>query len=182
MEDLDGEHERFGRMYRTFYPRVYGYVRNRIGADLARDITAEVFLVAWRRRADVPASTLPWLLVTARNLIRQAVRAEVRQDALAVELARCLSLSAGPGADEVTLERLAVVSALASLSLTDRDALMMTVWDGLSVREAARVTGCSATTFTVRLHRARRRLAAALERFDADGSLHRAPHADHLTT
>jgi RNA polymerase sigma-70 factor (ECF subfamily) len=35
-------------------------------------------------------------------------------------------------------------------------------WHGLSPREAARVVGCSTATFSVRLHRARKRLQQAL--------------------
>jgi DNA-directed RNA polymerase specialized sigma24 family protein len=59
-----------------------------------------------------------------------------------------------------------VLQALASLSATDRDALMLTVWDGLSASDAGRVLGCSTTAFAVRLHRARRRLRDALLRID----------------
>ena len=36
-------------------------------------------------------------------------------------------------------------------------------WEGLEPEQAARAAGCSRATFAVRLHRARRRLAAALD-------------------
>ena len=49
------------------------------------------------------------------------------------------------------------------LSDDDRETLALIAWDGLQPREAALVTGCSAATFAVRAHRARRRLAALLE-------------------
>jgi RNA polymerase sigma-70 factor (ECF subfamily) len=40
---------------------------------------------------------------------------------------------------------------------------MLTSWDGLDNGRAAAVLGCSPGTFAVRLHRARKRLAAALD-------------------
>ena len=45
----------------------------------------------------------------------------------------------------------------------DREALLLTAWEGLSPERAARAAGCSRATFHVRLHRARKRLAHALE-------------------
>ena len=39
---------------------------------------------------------------------------------------------------------------------------MLIAWDGLEHRVAAAVMGCSTTAFTVRVHRARRRLERAL--------------------
>jgi DNA-directed RNA polymerase specialized sigma24 family protein len=70
-------------------------------------------------------------------------------------------------ADEVA-ERSSLAAAFTRLSDEDRETLALIAWDGLQPREAAVVTGCSAATFAVRAHRARRRLAALLEA--ADGS------------
>ena len=41
--------------------------------------------------------------------------------------------------------------------------LRLVAWDGLDVREAAQVLGCSQGAFRVRLHRARRKLARRLD-------------------
>jgi RNA polymerase sigma-70 factor (ECF subfamily) len=45
---------------------------------------------------------------------------------------------------------------LAELEEKDVEAIVLATWYGLSPREAGRVLGCTAATFTVRLHRARR--------------------------
>ncbi len=45
---------------------------------------------------------------------------------------------------------------------------MLIAWEGLEPREAATVLGCSRQALAVRLHRARKRLAAALNRADSD--------------
>jgi RNA polymerase sigma-70 factor (ECF subfamily) len=55
-----------------------------------------------------------------------------------------------------------VLAALARLGDADRELLTLVAWHGLSPREAARVVGCSAATYFVRLHRARRRLEQAM--------------------
>jgi RNA polymerase sigma-70 factor (ECF subfamily) len=53
--------------------------------------------------------------------------------------------------------------ALATLKPIDREALLLTAWEDLSIDRAARAAGCTQATFHVRLHRARKRLAKALE-------------------
>ncbi len=40
--------------------------------------------------------------------------------------------------------------------------VFLVAWEGLTTREAARSLGCSVPTFSVRLHRARRRLSGQL--------------------
>jgi RNA polymerase sigma-70 factor (ECF subfamily) len=45
-----------------------------------------------------------------------------------------------------------------------REALQLVEWEQLDIGTAAQVVGCTAATFRVRLHRARRRLAALGER------------------
>lgn len=162
---------RFTELYRQFYSRVLAYALRRIDPDQARDVVDETFLIAWRRLADVPSPALPWLLVTARNVLADQRRSGERNAAIARELQLChgeLSRTGMEGAaEDIVVERLAVLTALDELPDHDREALILTVWDGLSSREAARHLGCSTATFAVRLHRARRRLATALERQDA---------------
>jgi RNA polymerase sigma-70 factor (ECF subfamily) len=59
------------------------------------------------------------------------------------------------------------LDALASLPEPDRELLMLVAWEGLETREIAQLLGARPGTVVVRLHRARRRLAAALARQDA---------------
>jgi RNA polymerase sigma-70 factor (ECF subfamily) len=56
-----------------------------------------------------------------------------------------------------------VLDALAALPEKEREVLMLTAWEELSGSEAARVLGCSATAYRIRLHRARRRLRERLD-------------------
>jgi DNA-directed RNA polymerase specialized sigma24 family protein len=62
-----------------------------------------------------------------------------------------------PAAGQTRLGR-----ALASLSESDRELLLLLAWEGLSNEQAARVLEIGPRALRVRVHRARRRLADAL--------------------
>ena len=69
------------------------------------------------------------------------------------------------GADpaEAVVGHDAVLCVLARLSATDRDILRLVAWEGLDHAGAGVVLGCSTTAARVRLHRARRHFARALD-------------------
>ena len=71
--------ERFTGLYDRYRNRVYAYAVSRAGRQLADEVVSEVFLVAWRRLEELPGDPLPWLLVTARNVIGSEFRAAARQ-------------------------------------------------------------------------------------------------------
>lgn len=141
---------------------VYAYARRRVGAEDAPDIVAEVFTVAMTHPERVPEDALPWLYRTAWNLISNHWRAEARRRRPTSELGHAQDPSV-----DVT-ERAALLDALLTLSEVDREALLLTAWEGLDATRAAAAAGCSPGTFSVRLHRARARLEAALRAADAD--------------
>ena len=156
--------ERFQALYADHQAAVYAYAVSRAGRQLADEVVSEVFLVAWRRLADVPAQALPWLLTVARNTACSQFRGSARQRSISAELRAWVTeaeLSAPDVADEVA-ERAAVLAALAALPEADRELLTLVAWHGLKPAEAARVVGCSTAAYFVRLHRARRRLERAM--------------------
>jgi len=55
-----------------------------------------------------------------------------------------------------------VLGALAQLSDSDREAVLLIAWEGLDPREAALVIGITGSAFRMRLSRARRRLRRLL--------------------
>ncbi|MEU8717946.1 sigma-70 family RNA polymerase sigma factor [Streptomyces sp. NPDC048663] len=158
--------ERFRGVYEECYPRVLAYATSLVGREVGEDITSETFTVAWRRMRDMPHPALPWLLGVARNLVRELRRRDAHQYLLATEEAQRISSGAeahvGDIASVVT-DRHVALQALAGLPEADRELLTLLAWHGLSVKEAARVLGCTTATLTVRLYRARRRLEKALE-------------------
>ena len=156
--------ERFQALYAEHHRRVYAYAVSMAGRQLADEVVSEVFLVAWRRFADVPTPAVPWLLTVARHVISSQFRAAARQQSINAELRAWVTeaeLAAPDVADEVS-ERIAVLAALAALPEADRELLTLVAWHGLKPSEAAQVVGCSTTTYFVRLHRARHRLERAM--------------------
>jgi RNA polymerase sigma factor (sigma-70 family) len=157
--------QRFEELFRRHYPAVRGYALRRTSPDAAQDAVAETFMVAWRRLDDVPDDELPWLFGVARRVLANQRRSSGRGAALEQRLA-----GAGAGRpaspEESVTESDVVRAALARLSERDREALMLVAWHGLTGKRAARAAGCTRAAFDVRLHRARRRLAAQLEILD----------------
>lgn len=153
--------ERFTAAYERCYGAVHAYASRRVGAEAADEITAETFLVAWRRFDQLREEPLPWLYAVARNvLLRHYVTSDREQRMLAgLRSDRTVSSSIGENeANHVLWE------AWEQLSVRDREVLALVAWEELSVTEAARALGCSAPVFSVRLHRARRRLEHKLDR------------------
>jgi RNA polymerase sigma-70 factor (ECF subfamily) len=155
---------RFTTLYDQHSRQVYAYAVSRAGRQLAEEVVSDVFLITWRRLADVPTPALPWLLTVARNVVIDQFRAAARRQSVAAELQTWTAepqAAYADVADQVT-ERLTVLTALAALSEADRELLTLLAWQGLTPRQAAEVVGCSTPTLFVRLHRARRRLEHAL--------------------
>ncbi|NHC47602.1 RNA polymerase sigma factor [Motilibacter aurantiacus] len=148
---------------------VRSYVMYRCGdADLAEDVVSEVFLIAWRDRAAVPEPAVPYLLGVARRVLAGQRRATQRRDRLTARIADGLD-GASTALEDGDFESLELREALSRLPDHDREALILVGWCELSNVEAAEALGCSQVTFAVRLHRARRRLRAQLDRADRPG-------------
>ena len=155
------DERQFQEIYREHAGRVLTYGRRRgVSASDAEDLVADVFLVAWRRREELPAEPLGWLLGVARRVLANRQRGEGRRDAL-VERLKHRTISAGepPEGEESDPE---VLGALALLDARDRELLELLAWDGLTRVQIAAVFGVSTGAVAVRIHRARRKLAKAL--------------------
>ena len=147
--------ERFEAVYARHAPAVKAYALRRADVASADDVVAEVFVVCWRRFEELPVDALPWLLGVARRVLSTQRRGERRRTALGERLAQV-----GRGAGEAGDAGLA--EALAQLSGSDRELLLLIAWEGLSPAQAATALGVKPSTARVRLMRARRRLSAAL--------------------
>jgi RNA polymerase sigma-70 factor (ECF subfamily) len=146
---------RFSEIYESLYGRVQAYARRRVGSEAADEVVAETFMVAWRRFDAMPREPLPWLYGVARNVVLRHRTAAARQQAArrALELER---EPTDPSEDPELWE------AWSQLSDGEREVLALVAWEELRVADAARCLGCSAPVFSVRLHRARKRLERLL--------------------
>ncbi|MGX2995919.1 RNA polymerase sigma factor [Streptomyces sp. JNUCC 64] len=154
--------QRFTELYERHYTDVDAYVRRRIHSDQVRDVVSEVFLVVWRRLDDVPdGAVLPWLYGVARNTLGNTYRVDQRRLRLVELMATQPPGDVDDHADSV-VGLIDLASAFDRLGPSDQEVLRLTLWEELPAREAARVLGCGAAAFRVRLHRARKRLRRQL--------------------
>ncbi|HZU92821.1 MAG TPA: sigma-70 family RNA polymerase sigma factor [Microbacterium sp.] len=145
--------EWFASEVTTHLDAVYRYFLRRSAVQDAEDLAAEVFEIAWRRRADVPVDwVLPWLYRTAGFVLANHRR---RVRALPLQLA-------DEPIDDDHAHRIAerdrLSRALAELSERDRDILLMHAWEGLTGDELAAALGISRSGAQAALSRARARL------------------------
>lgn len=170
-----GDAAAFDAIVREFQPRLYRFLYGLVGdAELARDLTQDTFLAAYRALPDTSEdlNLTGWLFQIARNCARQHWR---RRRWLAWvpfvgnggdgdegELAEM-------GPEERAIERQTLQAALRRLQHADRECLLLST-DGFSYGEIAGITGLTLPAVKGRIFRARRDLRAHLEaEEDPDG-------------
>ncbi|MEV0232622.1 RNA polymerase sigma factor [Nonomuraea sp. NPDC050786] len=163
--------ERFGEIYDRYVGEIHAYLGRRLDRQAADDLTAEVFLAAFKKRETFDpqrGQVRPWLYGFAGNVIALHRRTEVRRLA-------ALQRSAGArdgsehGHEDHVVTRLDAESAqgrlaaeLRTLSDGDRDVLLLSALGELSHEEVAQALDIPYGTVGSRLSRARRKLRAAL--------------------
>lgn len=148
-------------LYRRHAGEIHGYLYRRAGGAGA-DLLGEVFVVALQRMADLPEPDLrrAWLFGVARRLLMAADRKSSQRRRAENESSRFGDHADGPSTVSPSDRVQAVREALDSLREPDRELIRLTEWERLSIIEAASTLGLRAGTARVRLHRARRTLAA----------------------
>ncbi len=170
----DGDEERFRALYQQTYPAVHAYVARRISPSETPDVVAEVFATAWRSLDRIGDPPLPWLYGAAANHLAHQRRSASRRWRLE-DRVRGSTVAASPDPADAVCGRLddtaLVRRVLALLPTADAEILRLWAWEQLEPADIATVLHCSAGTARVRLHRARRRMAALLAETDPDRAL-----------
>lgn len=153
----------FEALFRAHAEAVHRYVRRRCAPSDAQDLTADVLLVAWRRRQDVPeGAELPWLYRTASYVLANHHR---KGRPVPVEHLPEESADVDPADLAVTDDEVRAV--LAALSPRDRRILLLHAWEGLDGDGLAEVLQISRGGADAALSRARARLRAVWAERDA---------------
>jgi len=148
---------RFTELARAVGAPLRRFVVRRAEAHLVDDVLADTMLVLWRRLDDVPAGDpLPWCYAVARGCLANAHRSSRRRQRLTDRLATARTTDA-PDPDPDLHE------ALARLSEADRELVRLWAWEELQPHEIATVLGVTPNAVSIRLHRARKRLAELIE-------------------
>ncbi|WP_113702593.1 RNA polymerase sigma factor [Nonomuraea lactucae] len=160
--------ESFAALFDRHADEIHRYAARRLGPGPADDVTGEVFLVAFRRRARYDRSwsdARPWLYGIATRVVAQHRRAERRRNHA---LARMSPERPGTfderSADRITAEQLQprLARALTRLSAAERDLLLLVAWADLTYEDAALALGVPVGTVRSRLHRLRVKVRRAL--------------------
>ena len=161
--------ELFTEVHDRYFATIYRYVAGRLGAQVAEDIAAETFLVAFDRRGTFDAERgdlRVWLFGIATNLVARHRRKEARHyRALArVDVTTAVEGHENRVVASVSAKRLLprVAAALSGLSKGERDVLLLVALGGLGYEEVAEALGISPGTVGSRLTRARKKLSSSL--------------------
>lgn len=154
--------------YQAYGEALYSYLRFHLSsADLAEDLTAEVFLRALRHidRFDSRlGSPKAWLFRIAQNALRDHQRQAGRRAILPIAGLRDLQCQA-PSPEERLLweeEVAGLLAAITELSPQDRQIIGLCYGSDLSVTEAGEILGLAGSAARTRLWRALGRLRKAL--------------------
>ncbi|MFG3039757.1 sigma-70 family RNA polymerase sigma factor [Streptomyces sp. NPDC048330] len=127
---LDAAYRRWGRLVHILAARATGDARE------AEDVTQQVFVAAWRGRANFrpERGSLPaWLTGITRRKIADALSARTRRTELATVLGASLEHEGGAvGEPEGVLDRIVVTEELARLPRVQRDVLELAYFGDLT--------------------------------------------------
>ncbi|MFI7068389.1 RNA polymerase sigma factor [Kribbella sp. NPDC050124] len=164
------EPDRFTLIFDRYFGQVHAYVARRLGTDIADDLAAETFLIAFRQRERFDRRhgvVRAWLYGIATNLIRRHRRDEVRAWRAIAKLPPPVEsvddeerIAAQVTAQGVGRE---LAAALAKVSAKDREVLLLVALGQLTYDEVAAALGIAYGTVCSRLSRARRILRDTLE-------------------
>lgn len=160
----------FRRAYERHSLAVYRYVASRLGVAAAEDVTAEVFVEAWRSRARFTAdrgeSIEAWFMGVATNVMSRHREREHRWTRMSIDAARLLGGDPGASGDmsdvdgriDAAAHRARVEAALARIPQREREPLLMYVVASMSYEEIGIALGIPVGTVRSRISRGRRRL------------------------
>jgi len=159
-----GAHARFTALVHEHQRGLFAHVRVLYPHADADTVVNETFTAAWQRIDDIATDgAATWLRATARNIVQNSRRGERRWQALNDKVARLAPVALSPSPDhDAGIELQIVMDALASLSVSDREVLLMTALDDLSSEDLGEILGVRANAAKVRVSRARARLRAAV--------------------
>ncbi len=170
----------FDEIYAAWYDEVSRWIRAMGGPEAEReDLVQDVFVVVHRRLGDFDGRNLPgWLYQIARRRVRDFRRLlwvkhlVVRRNPLPEGLTL---VRPSPAEDLETKEKRELLERLLDkLGESERAALVLFEVEGYSGQQIAAVQGVPLNTVWARIHKARKKLQAYLERFERqDGRLSR---------
>lgn len=164
---MDGDGSAFASLFMRHRDRVFIHSLRLVKTPFeAEDVTAMVFLEAWRCRSRIRLvndSMLGWLLITATNVARNKLRSKLRYERLLRKLPQCQAVpdhsdSVAETVDEDRRSEL-LHQAYRSLGRRDQEIIALCVLEDLGTAEVSELLGIPSGTVKSRLSRAKGKLA-----------------------
>lgn len=172
---------RFSAVFDRHFQPIHRYLQRQLGRDLADEISAQTFFVAFDKRESFDVtyeSALPWLYGIATNLVRRHRRDVQRQLSAYARVGTSTEAEAMEGIEErvdAARERRVLVEALKSLPRESLETMLLHTWAELSYTEVAEALDIPLGTVQSRINRARVKIREQVERERADTDRRAAP-------
>jgi RNA polymerase sigma-70 factor, ECF subfamily len=165
----------FKKVFSDTYSDIAAYLLRRLPFVDVDETAADVFATAWLKWDKRPSDELqvrPWLFGIAHNHLRNRHRFRRRQQRTELRIQNEMTAAQTSRHGRELLESLGddsikvaiMLRTLATLKRSDQEILRLHAWEDLSTSELAIALDCAEGTARVRLHRAKQRLAKAIER------------------
>jgi RNA polymerase sigma-70 factor (ECF subfamily) len=164
---MDGDGAAFASLFSRHRDRVFMHSLRLVRTPFeAEDVTAMVFLEAWRCRSRVRLvndSMLGWLLITATNVARNKIRSTLRYERLLRRLPQSQDVPdhSEAVAETVDQDRRSELlrRAYRSLGRRDQEVIVLCVLEDMSTAEVSELLGIPPGTVKSRLSRAKQKLS-----------------------
>lgn len=175
----NGDQDSFRTLYDRYKSKIYGYVLHLIeNKECAEDCTHDIFIHLYKMASHYSptAKFSSWLYKMAKNMALDTLRKQKIRRAVSLDdpvsssdeslplgelLAGC-DLDPEKAAESAEIVKL-VQAGIGKLNETDRQLILLCDMEKISHKEAGEILGYPTQTITVKLYRARQRLAKILE-------------------
>lgn len=161
----DERRQRFEELATSLIEPLRRYLARRTDPDTAEDVLSDTLLVLWRRIDHVPAGdeARPFAYAVAKNCLANAERSARRQGRVA---GRIIAVDppreSTDESDRPDQGDPALHEALARLRPDEQELLRLWAWEQLTPAQIATVLELTPNAVSIRLHRAKRKLADLL--------------------
>jgi len=161
------------QLYDRYSAQLYGYCLHQLGSrEEAEDAVQTTFMNAFRglARGIVPDVEQAWLYKIAHNVCLSRRRSSWRRGRVEAPNNMEVLQEVVPAKEKVADELIRLQDVLEEMPESQRRAILLREWQGLSYREISDELELSQAAVETLIFRARRALAAGLEKSGGDGS------------
>ncbi len=163
---MNDRRRHFEDVFHEVYEPLQRYARRRTDPSNADDVVADTLLVVWRRLDEAPDGlALPWCYGIARRCLANRRRSDARQ-------VNVVNRLMSERVDRPPTEDPVLEAALDDLDADDRELVRLWAWEQLAPREIAVALNITPNAASIRIHRAKGRLAAAVARKNGTSAGH----------